>query len=361
MRILLLGDINSPHLVRWANGLHGLGFTVGIFTMEKPLMQVLREPGIWSWSSASGSSGSSLGKLAYFSQVRALKKCIAEFRPQIVHAHYASSYGMLGRRSGFKPYFISVWGSDVLKFPLSGPFQRLILQRNLNSASRLFATSSFLAAATGRFTRTPIVTIPFGVDTDKFSPSGISKTGASFTIGTLKSLSANYGIDILIRAFAALPRHNTISLRLVIGGDGPDREKLIGLSKELGVGDKCEFAGRIPHDKAPDFLRSLDLFANLSYSESFGVAVIEAMACGVPVIATATGGLPDIVRHESTGLLVEPGHVEATTSAISRMILDEKSRISMAGNALDMVRKEYEWKNCLETMARHYRAFLPAE
>lgn len=361
MKILLLGDINSPHLVKWANGLHGMGFTVGIFTMEKPLMQVSREPGIWSWSSASGSSASALGKLAYFAQVRALKKCIAEFRPQIVHAHYASSYGMLGRRSGFKPFFISVWGSDVLKFPFSGRIQRIILRRNLNAASRLFATSPFLASATREFTENPVAIIPFGVDTKAFSPRERFAPDNAITIGTLKSLSPNYGIDILIRAFAELPQHATKSLRLRIGGDGPDREKLIALSRSLGVEARCEFSGRIPHEEAPDFLRGLDVFANLSYSESFGVAVIEAMACGVPVIATATGGLPDLVKNEVTGLLVEPGNVEATRLALERMIEDRELRVSMSNHALEMVRREYNWEACLEAMAAQYRAHLPAE
>ena len=130
MRILLLGDINSPHINKWANSLNDSGVEVGVFSIS-PLAEML------SYnlsveildnrlrSSSSFSFKSAFSKIKYLKLLPTLKKAIKQFNPDILHAHYASSYGLLRSLSGFHPYCVSVWGSDVYDFPNTSPIAKI--------------------------------------------------------------------------------------------------------------------------------------------------------------------------------------------------------------------------------------------
>src|SRR5688572_25038511 len=138
-RILFLSDIDSSHTRKWAISLHERKFTVAIFSIRKsstdwfagyPNISVYDGDGF----SKEKFSGSSAGKLDYLKLLPALRKAIAEFKPDIIHAHYATSYGLLGVRTGFHPLIISVWGSDVFEFPRKSILHRYLVKRNLRKA-----------------------------------------------------------------------------------------------------------------------------------------------------------------------------------------------------------------------------------
>ena len=120
MKILLLADANSSHVQKWAIGLVNLGVEVALFSFNRAQydwysqvknLHIVYQP------EANSDSISVFQKLGYLLHLSRLKKAIDLFRPDIIHAHYASSYGLLGALSNFHPFLISVWGSDVYNFP----------------------------------------------------------------------------------------------------------------------------------------------------------------------------------------------------------------------------------------------------
>lgn len=141
----------------------------------------------------------------------------------------------------------------------------------------------------------------------------------------------------------------------MIGGCGPAISDLRALSDELGIAGDVTFLGDVPHDEVPRVLSTFTVYAALSRSESFGVAVAEASACGIPIVATRVGGLSEVVREGVTGLLVPPEDARAAADAIARLVADSRERSEMGVAGRDFVRKTYEWDLCVDSMLEVYR------
>ena len=341
-RILLLADINSAHLKKWAKVLHEGGHKLGIFSLSKAIDNWYEDLDIELLSNSGFDQdtfrASNTGKVVYFKKRNELKQAIKMFNPDFLHAHYASSYGLLGALSKFHPYFISVWGSDILLFP-SNPINRKIIRNNFKKADKIIVSSKILFERSSAFTKKNIDIIPFGIDTDHFKPLAIERSD-KIVIGTVKSLEKVYGIDILINAFAKVKKEIPQS-ELQIIGTGSERENLQKQVLELGIGKDIVFRDNVSQNELPAIYNQFDIAVFLSRSESFGVSVLEASACEIPVIATATGGLLEVVDHNSTGLHVNPEDINDAAEKILSLIHNEKMRVEMGKAGRQKVIKEY--------------------
>lgn len=360
-RILMLADSESSHTRKWAKSLAMSGIDVCICSLNRNTNEgfdyeglPVRIVGLLD-RSAHGVGGS--GKLSYLLALPRLKKIIREFQPNILHAHYASSYGLLGALSFFKPYILSVWGSDVYSFPRASILHREILKFNFRQADVILSTSHAMASETQRYTAKRIEVTPFGVDMGAFRPlQQIAAGSDAIIVGTVKSLEKVYGIDVLIRAFKVVrERNQNLDLKLVIVGKGSQLESLKDLSRALGILDLIEFVGGVPHSDIPTYhnLLSIEVFA--SYRESFGVSVVEASACERPVIVSNVGGLPEVVEDGVTGFVVPSGDVEATAMAIEKLAVNPDLRAWMGRNGRKRVEREYVWDDNVKAMLGIYQ------
>jgi len=157
------------------------------------------------------------------------------------------------------------------------------------------------------------------------SPAFAEKfAGAAMRIAAVARLEAAKGIEFLVRAMSRLKEER---LACVVFGDGSLRGPLESLARSLGVAGSVHFAGYVPHASA--YLRGFDLLVAPSLEEPFGLVCAEAMACGIPVVASRVGGIPEIVNDGETGLLVPPGDDELLAAAIVRLSRDPQLRRSM--------------------------------
>ena len=157
-------------------------------------------------------------KLFYFFSLRKLKKSINKFNPQIIHAHYLTSYGILAKLSGFKPYCISIWGDDVFLTTKNFIFKNLLLSC-LKNAKELFSTSHAINELVQNHYGLSTTIIPFGVDTNFFKPLNKQKI-KPVIIGLIKSLEPHNGIEFLIDAFNILIKKKISNIKLNIVGTG---------------------------------------------------------------------------------------------------------------------------------------------
>jgi glycosyltransferase involved in cell wall biosynthesis len=206
---------------------------------------------------------------------------------------------------------------------------------------------------------------PFGVDVERFAPAGRATdrgNGSAIVVGTVKSLAHIYGIDLLIEAFAravdGLERLSSDRLRLVIVGAGPDEALLRARAQELGVMKRTTFLGSVAHSDVPRALHSFDIFAALSRRESFGVAVLEASAVGLPVIVSDAGGLPEVVQAGNSGLVVPNGDVQAAASAIIRLVREPATRQQMGAAGRRFVLENFSWRSSAHRMVSIYEEML---
>jgi glycosyltransferase involved in cell wall biosynthesis len=266
----------------------------------------------------------------------------------------------LGSLCGFHPFILSVWGSDIFEFPHTSILARLLIRYNLRKADRILSTSNALAEETRKYTSKKIEITPFGIDLEKFKPFPVEPLFSQETIviGTVKALEAIYGIEYLIEAFGILVHKYPLEkLRLLIVGGGPQELFLKEKAAALGLKDSIVFTGRIPHQQVPEYLNMIDIFAALSIIESFGVAVVEAGACELPVVVTNTGGLKEVVQDHVTGLLVPPKDVEKTASAFEMLLLDPALRKTMGKQGRERISRLYNWDDNVDGMIRIYQQF----
>ena len=354
MKLAFLAGQNSIHTVRWANAMVEKVSELHLITMHQPEDPIDSRVKIYQlpYKAFHG----------YFLNRKPLQKLLAKIQPNLLHVHYASGYGTLGRLSNYHPLILSVWGSDVYDFPATSFLHRALVAANLRQADWVGSTSEVMAKQTESICRDieHLSITPFGIDVEKFRPKPMQDRDY-ITIGTVKKLAPKYGIDILLKAFAlARAIADSSNLRLMIVGDGKQRQELESLARQLQIQDVTQFVGAVPHDRVPDYLNQMDIYVAASRldSESFGVAVLEASACGLPVVVSNAGGLPEVVQEGVTGYIAPKENVEATKEAILKLIENpgDRDRFGTAGR--ELVLKHYVWQENVELMYEIYAKLL---
>ncbi len=368
MKLLLLGDPHEPHIIKWATALEPQGVEVILFSFSRG------DPGCYGRGSnitfydcgfsnqlITGREGN-LSKLLYLRVLPKLRRVIKHHRPDVVHAHYASGYGLIGALSGFRPFILSAWGSDITHFPYVSPLHRRMMVFILRRADAVLSTSHFMARKIQKLAGVNSWITPFGVDTTIFYDQNHRpghKNSDPLVIGTIKKMKPEYSIHILVWAFKRLREklpHQP--LRLLLVGDGSERSRLEGLVSSLGLDDAVDFTGYLPYSRVAEYHNKLDIYVNVSRAESFGVSVLEASACGRPVVATGVGGLSEVVRQGVTGFLVDPDDSEQTARAVYRLIQDPALRSRMGQEGRAWVCRHYSLQSSLNTMLKVYNKFL---
>jgi len=353
MKLAFIAPANSIHTIRWVNALADRGIDVTLYSMAfhenrdgtiRPEVRIRYLPG--------------KGVAAYYLSAPQLRRLLREDSPDLVNAHYASGYGTLARMAGAKPLLLNVWGSDVYEFPYQSKVKYRILEKNLRYADAVASTSHSMAQQVRTLLHEPqkeIPVTPFGVDLAAYAFPGKERTEDTLTVGIVKTLAPIYAVDDLIRGFARLRElDSSLAVKLVIYGDGPQRRELELLSEACGVSEHVTFAGRIPHDEVPAALRAMDLFVLPSSQESFGVVAVEAMAAGLPVVATDVPGFQEIVVDGVTGLIVPTGSPDALAQAMQRLLKDPETCRAMGAAGRARVEELYDWDKNVDHMIEVY-------
>jgi glycosyltransferase involved in cell wall biosynthesis len=213
--------------------------------------------------------------------------------------------------------------------------------------------------------RSAISVVPFGVDTEQFSPDGpVAPRSERPRLVAVATHLERDGLETAVRALADIPDTEL----LIVGG--PPRPmlrkddaccELARLAGGLGVSDRVMFTGRVSHGDMPALLRSADLLVDVSWYEPFGMASLEAMACGTPVVASAVGGHRDTVVDGTTGILVPPGQPALLARRIRRLLASPMLLEGYGIAAADRARARYSWDRVgRETVSVYGHALRPA-
>jgi len=258
--------------------------------------------------------------------LRALKRGHLR-RPDLIHAHLAYPDGRAaveyGRQLGV-PVIISVHGHDVREIPLANKRWRALVAEALGQADAVIASSRDVrerVLALGVKSER-LYDIPQGVDCRRFVPA-IDRTPGD---GIWRLLYAGRfdpkkGLGVLLEAMHLLhQQRQDVTLKLVGGSRMGGNDKAFRQqAAELGLTDHIEFAEAVPWAQMPQVMAAADLFVLPSFYDSFGIVLIEAMACGIPVVSTRCGGPEDIV-DDSVGLLAKVGDAESLAAAIDDVL-----------------------------------------
>jgi glycosyltransferase involved in cell wall biosynthesis len=294
--------------------------------------------------------------------------------------HYELIWAMLANQAGFAalffkwmhpriPYLLELQdGNSLEQVRTRDPIVRVLwplYRRIYLRADRIKVISRFienLAREVGY--RKDIEVIPNGVDVARFSAetpherleelkARFGKKEGDVFLFTASRLVLSRGVEDAIGALARLPAH----VKLLIAGDGEDKEKLEHIAAGLGVSERVIFAGHVTHKELPSLLHVSDIFVRPSLIEGMGSAFVEAYAAGVPIIGTAVGGIPDFLTDGVTGLFCEVRDPKSVAAAVEKYLQDPVLTARVVQNAKKLAAERYDWNDITEAMRE--RVFTP--
>jgi glycosyltransferase involved in cell wall biosynthesis len=240
------------------------------------------------------------------------------------------------------------------------PFWRMVYRFLLPFADGVIYNSNDNHRLTGElYTHRNTTVIGSGINLKQFAPpANARRENEVWELITVARLVEFKGLEFAIRAVAELKKRGR-KARLSIAGDGPLRAELGSLASELGVADEVVFCGALPHDRIPEKMWASDLFLissivdSMGRTEGFGAVILEAMATGLPVVASAVGGITDIVDGKN-GLLVPEKDPTAIADAVEKMLADRSVGKGFADRGLTFVTTTYSD----EAISEKYREFF---
>lgn len=291
----------------------------------------------------------------------------------VIHCNFPSPY-----LASLFSYFSSLrripavltWHNDLP--PVTSPAGLLVKLHNMTSSAylrrfkRIIATTRVYAEGSPILSRwrDRVVVIHNGVDTGRFKPSndgskvrerhGLDGKKVVLFVGALTRWHAYKGLDNLIRAFSTVAGKDPDARLLVVGG-GELAAANAELAKSLGIWNKVTFAGTVPDALLPSYYAACDLFVlpSRDRSEGYGLALLEAMATGKPVIGSQVGGIPEVINNGVTGLLVSPNQPVELATAILALLSDGRRRLSLGAKARQYA-EENDWRRVAAAVAVLY-------
>lgn len=295
------------------------------------------------------------------------------WRPDVVHAHFwMSGLAALTARARYPVPVVQTYhalGSVKRRYQGdkdTSPAQRIgyerVLGRRVDQVIAQCSDEVNELVALG-IPRSAIRLVSSGVDAEHFQPGGPHAQpphpgGRILSIGRLVERK---GYADLVEALRLIPDAEVV----VIGGppaaeldDDPLARHLRRLAERHGVADRFRLVGAVPREDMPAWYRSADVVACAAWYEPFGLTPLEAMACGVPVVAHAVGGFIDTVVDKVTGVLVRPRDIKAMAGALRSLLADPLRRLEYAAAALDRARERYSWGRSAEQLLAVYERLV---
>ena len=359
-KIMFISAANSIHTIRWVNAL-SKWFEIHLVyckghspQIDKPLECVqLHEL-------------KHKAPLGYYLNAVQLKKIYDKILPDLINVHYARGYGTLARIAKIGPILLSVWGSDVYDFPNESSINKKILQKNVYYADAIASTSYVMAKRLKEVVpdlEKQIYITPFGVDTDKFRKFKTERNNL-IVIGNIKTLEDKYGIEYGILAVKKLienlqskgKKDEASRIRMYIYGDGSKKKYLEQLIIDNNLKNIVFLKGKISNSLVPKALNEFDIFCATSVidSESFGVAVVEAMSCELPVVATDVDGFKEVMIENKTGYLVQRKNIDKIAEALQKLVENPEDRSKMGIEGRKRVEENYNWVDNVKKMKKIY-------
>ena len=359
MKICYLADAESIHTQRWVQYFADQGHQVHLIS-KNPCAQLkgIKQHHLKRLHESEAFSAVNL--LVILPQVKSIIKKVA---PDILHSHFVLDYGSYGAMSGFHPFVISAWGSDVLEVPKRSKSLRALTRYALNGADLITCDGDnskeamiHLGIPDGK-----IKIISHGIDTNRFYPGtrnenlrvelGLSGHPSAISIRHLRPV---YDVGSFIRSMPLVLKEIP-DAKFIIVGDGSDKESLIKLAGSLGILNSVIFTGVINHEELPSYIASSDVYVSTSISDGgIAVSTLEAMASGLAPVVTDVGDNRKWIKDGENGFVVPIGDSKMLAERII-YLLQNKDVLRRFGAAnRSIVEERADYYKEMEKMGRIY-------
>ncbi len=371
----------SVHVAELAAGLVRLGHSVSVYTRRddaEPAERVTTPAG-YEVAHVPAGPAAPVPKDDLWPHMAAFADHLTEMlkfqQPDVVHAHFWMS-GWASARAARRlnlPLLVTFHALGSVKRRHQGPADTSPLNRIRVEVAVAGAADSIVATATDEVRELALLgvpgskvsVVPCGLDMEHFTPAPtpngspvVPQRRCRHRLLSVGRLVPGKGYDVIIEAMTWLPETEL----LIAGGAGsgdstpdPERGRLIAVAEGLGVADRVRLIGQVARADMPALLRSADLVICSPWYEPFGIVSLEAMACGVPVVASAVGGMLDTVVDSVTGALVAPRDPVALAEVVGPLLESSSRRAELARAGLERVRSRYSWDRVAAETAAVYQ------
>lgn len=362
MRICYLADGGSIHTQKWVNYFAEKGYDVHLISL--PFTGDLHR-------NVKLHQLKPLRRKRLFSRIIPAiptKSLVGSIRPDILHAHYITDYGFWGSLTGYHPFVLTAWGSDVLIDVTASRLSRLSVSFALARATCITCDGQRVLERIVQLgvPRRKIHLVCHGVDTENFNSDKkdpgfkhkLQLPADSLTVISLRNLRPVYDVESLIRAapivLARVPR-----TRFIVAGNGAQRSYLESLARSLGVADAIRFVGLISNDEMPQYLASSDVYVSPSLSDSgISASTAEAMASQLPVVVTDVSDNREWVKDGEGGFVVPPKQPTALAHAIVYLLQNESVRTEFGAINRKIIQQRNEYKEQMKLVERLYQELM---
>jgi glycosyltransferase involved in cell wall biosynthesis len=313
MKICYLADSESIHTKRWCAHFHALGHEVHLISLKPSPIENIHFHHVDAGDISVGGGNKRVLFLG-----KKVRKLVKKINPDILHAHYATSYGWLGARSGFHPFVVTALGTDVLLSPANSRLYRIMLRYVFRKADSITLMADHMKEIVSRYDLGDLnkfSVVPFGIDTSIFNSDNRKLSSDSFIITSTRNFEDVYNIPHLLKSVSKV-KEKIPGLKLKLIGDGSRRKNVEQLVNELGLAGITEFFGRIPQLRIAEVLNQSHLFITVSLSDGNNISLNEAMSCGAYCIATDIPANTQWINDQVNGRLVKINDVDGLSNAI---------------------------------------------
>jgi glycosyltransferase involved in cell wall biosynthesis len=354
LKICYLANGQSIHVHKWVRYFAERGYDVYLATFNE----------------TSQIEGVKVRKLRYFSKlaypfrILAVKKTVKEINPDILHAHYVSHYGVYSALTGFKPFVVTAWGSDIFIDPKKSMAKKYFVKYVLKKAD-LITTDSVSSMKT---------IVDFGVDEEKVKliVHGVDlklfhsvENSAEFkkelcipqncqVVISTRNLERVYDIGTLIKAIPYVVNECPDTYFLIVG-EGTLRHQLEELANKLGVAGNVRFVGSVSNNVMPKFLGVSNIYVSASLSDTTSVSLLEAMACGLPVVVTELEGNMEWIKNQMNGFLFPKKDFKILADRIIYLLRNEDTRKKFSAVNMQIVKDRADYEKEMSKMEDLYK------
>lgn len=368
VRVLYFSRDYTTHDRRYLESLVGAGYDVGFLRLERGVVAYeARElpRGVRPLAWAGGRSR--VGPWMWPRLVVGLRRVLREFAPDLVHAGPVPSCAFLAALAGARPLVAMAWGSDLLVDAERSPVVRRLARYALRKAEVVIGDCRAVREKVRALADVPderIVTYPWGIDLQTFYPRPSSLDlrerlgwGRSRVFLSTRSWEPAYRIDALVAAFHRVAERRR-DARLLLLGDGSMAPQIRTMVEEGGVADRIHLAGQVPQSALPDYYNLADLYVSSVPSDGTSISLLEAMACGLPVIVADSFGNREWVVPGRNGWLFEPGSVAALAGAMTTALDATDSHPRMREANVALAGQRADWGKNVQLLLAAYAAAL---
>lgn len=351
LRIAVLADAESIHTRRWCQHFSSAGFEVHLLSFKQASIE-----GVHCHFIDAGNIKVAGGNWRFMLKGSHIKSLLKHIQPDVLHALYATSYGLAGALSGFHPYVVTPLGTDVLISPKQSLIYRLALRYVFRKADLVTSMAPHMTEAVLQLglPKHKLTDVVLGINTDIFNRRAQQLPKDAFVVSSIRNLEPVYNLPHFFKAIA-LVKPKIPNLQVKVVGQGSLKEELMALCRDLNINDIVQFMGKVSQAEVVQLLNQSHVAVTVSLSDGNALSLLESMACGVYPIASDIPANRQWISDGVNGSLVKTNDVEGLAATLEKVYATYPDIIGEVNKACDaIIAEKGTWQVNMKKMADWY-------